>query len=125
MSISRRESLALASASIAAASIPIIGARAALTDVPTADVKPLDYKLEKGAELRVLRPAKFIDPDEVFWRENTKKYTDATGIPSASTSSVGRTFVLRPPWWQTPAPDRTSLSASAPTHRSTPPKSLT
>ena len=81
MSISRRESLALASASIAAASIPIIGARAAVTDVPTANVKPLDYKLEKGAELRVLRPAKFIDPDEVFWRENTKKYTEATGIP--------------------------------------------
>jgi multiple sugar transport system substrate-binding protein len=81
MSISRRESLALASASIAAASVPIIGARAAVTDVPTGNVKPLDYKLEKGAELRILRPAKFIDPDEVFWRANTKKYTDATGIP--------------------------------------------
>jgi multiple sugar transport system substrate-binding protein len=81
MTISRRESLALASASIAAATIPLIGARAAVTDVPTATVKPLDYKIEKGAELRVLRPAKFIDPDEVFWRENTKKYTEATGIP--------------------------------------------
>jgi multiple sugar transport system substrate-binding protein len=81
MSISRRESLALASASIAAATVPIIGARAAVTDVPTANVKPLDYKLEKGAELRILRPAKFIDPDEVYWRANTKKYTEATGIP--------------------------------------------
>jgi multiple sugar transport system substrate-binding protein len=81
MSISRRESLALASASIAAASIPLVGARAAVTDVPIANVKPLDYKLEKGAELRVLRPAKFIDPDEIFWRQNTQKYTDATGIP--------------------------------------------
>jgi multiple sugar transport system substrate-binding protein len=81
MTISRRESLTLASASIAAASIPSFGARAAVTDVPTATVKPLDYKLEKGAELRVLRPAKFIDPDEIFWRENTKKYTEATGVP--------------------------------------------
>jgi multiple sugar transport system substrate-binding protein len=81
MTISRRESLTLASASIAAASIPMIGAHAAVTDVPTANVKPLDYKLEKGAELRVLRPAKFIDPDEVYWRQNTKKYTDATSIP--------------------------------------------
>lgn len=81
MTISRRESLTLASASIAAASIPTIGAHAAVTDVPIANVKPLDYKLEKGAELRVLRPAKFIDPDEVYWRENTKKYTAATGIP--------------------------------------------
>jgi multiple sugar transport system substrate-binding protein len=81
MSISRRESLTLASASVAAASIPSIGARAAVTDVPTASAKPLDYKLEKGAELRVLRPAKFIDPDEMYWRENTKKYTEATGVP--------------------------------------------
>jgi multiple sugar transport system substrate-binding protein len=81
MSISRRQSLALASASVAAASIPTIGGRAAVTDVPTATVKPLDYKLEKGAALRVLRPAKFIDPDEVYWRENTKKYTEATGVP--------------------------------------------
>lgn len=80
MSISRRESLALVSASIAA-SIPLVGARAAVGDVPTANVKPLDYKLEKGAELRVLRPAKFIDPDEVYWRENTKKFTAATGVP--------------------------------------------
>jgi multiple sugar transport system substrate-binding protein len=81
MSISRRDSIALASASIAAASVPIIRARAAVTDVPIADETPLDYKLEKGAELRVLRPAKFIDPDEVYWRENTKKYTEATGMP--------------------------------------------
>jgi multiple sugar transport system substrate-binding protein len=81
MSISRRDTLALASASIAASSIPVIGARAAVTDVPTAEVKPLDYKLEKGAELRVLRPAKFIDPDEIYWRENSKKYTEATGVP--------------------------------------------
>ncbi len=81
MAISRRESLALASASIAAASIPIVGAGAAVSDVPTADVKPLHLKPEKGAQLRVLRPAKFIDPDEVYWRENTKKYTEATGVP--------------------------------------------
>src|SRR3954471_8907214 len=81
MAISRRDTLALATASFAASSIPLIGAKGAPADVPTADVKPLTYKLEKGAELRVLRPAKFIDPDEVFWRENTKKFTDATGVP--------------------------------------------
>lgn len=85
MSISRRDSLVLGGAALGAASVPIIGAQkasAAFADeVPTANVKPLDYKLEKGAELRVLRPAKFIDPDEVYWRENTKKYTEKTGIP--------------------------------------------
>ncbi|MDR3476392.1 MAG: ABC transporter substrate-binding protein [Devosia sp.] len=81
MTITRRDSLALGAAVLGGAALPIIGARAAVDDVPTANVKPLDYKIEKGAELRVLRPAKFIDPDEVFWRENTKKYTDQTGIP--------------------------------------------
>ncbi|WP_428491982.1 ABC transporter substrate-binding protein [Rhodopila sp.] len=81
MSITRRQSLALASASVAATSIPIIGADAAVTDVPTASVAPPNFKPEKGAKLRVLRPAKFIDPDEVYWRANTKKYTEATGVP--------------------------------------------
>ncbi|MBN8925127.1 MAG: ABC transporter substrate-binding protein [Rhodospirillales bacterium 69-11] len=81
MTITRRESLALSVAAAAAATLPIRNASAAPDDVPTAKVKPLHYDLEKGAELRVLRPAKFIDPDEVYWRENTKKYTDATGVP--------------------------------------------
>ena len=49
--------------------------------MPTASVKPLDYKIEKDASLRILRPAKFIDPDEVYWRENTKRFTEATGVP--------------------------------------------
>lgn len=77
-SISRRDTLAL---SVAAASVPLIGARAAVTDVPTEPVKPLEYKPEKGAELRVLRPAKFIEPDEVYWKQNTQKFTEATGVP--------------------------------------------
>ena len=80
MSITRRESLALGAAALGASSIPIIGARAAVDDVPTANVKTPEYKIEKGATLHVLRPAKFIDPDEVFWKANTKKFTDATGV---------------------------------------------
>jgi multiple sugar transport system substrate-binding protein len=40
----------------------------------------LSYKLEKGAALRVLRPARFVQGDETLWMENTKKYTQATGI---------------------------------------------
>ena len=82
MSITRRDSLTLGVAALGATSLPILGAQAQVDDVPTANVKPLEYKLEKGAELRVLRPAKFIDPDEVYWRENTKKFTEKTGIPT-------------------------------------------
>ena len=81
MTITRRDSLALGAAALgAAASIPIIGARAAFDDVPTADVKPPEYKIEQGASLHVIRPAKFIDPDEVYWKENTKKFSDKTGV---------------------------------------------
>jgi multiple sugar transport system substrate-binding protein len=80
MSITRRESLALGAAALGAASIPIIGARAAVDDVPTANVKAPEFKIEKGASLHMIRPAKFIDPDEVFWKSNTKKFIDATGV---------------------------------------------
>jgi multiple sugar transport system substrate-binding protein len=77
--VTRRESLALGAAALGATALPGLVAQAQ-TDVPTADVKPLEFKIEKGASLRVLRPAKFVDPDEVYWRANTKKFTEATGI---------------------------------------------
>jgi multiple sugar transport system substrate-binding protein len=80
MPITRRDSLALGAAALGAASIPIIGARAAVDDVPTADVKAPEFAIEKGASLHVLRPAKFIDPDEVFWKSNTKKFIETTGV---------------------------------------------
>jgi multiple sugar transport system substrate-binding protein len=78
--LTRRQSLALGAATFGATTIPLIGARAADSDVPVADVKPPAYKIESGATLRVLRPAKFVDPDEVMFRANTKKFIDATGV---------------------------------------------
>ncbi len=81
--ITRRDSLVLSAAALAASSVPIIGAKAQQgpADVPTANVNPPEYKVEKGASLHVLRPAKFIDPDQVYWDINTKKFTQQTGIP--------------------------------------------
>jgi multiple sugar transport system substrate-binding protein len=76
----RRESLRLGALALGAAAIPAGSALAQVDDVPTADVKPLEYKLEKDATLHVLRPAKFIDPDEKYWNLNTQAYTKATGI---------------------------------------------
>ena len=77
----RRQSLTadaatLGVAALGATGLPLVGARAADSDVPTADVKPPEFQIEKGATLRVLRPAKFVEPDEVFCRANTKKFTD-------------------------------------------------
>ena len=76
---SRRDAMIIGGAAMGAASMPTRGFAA--DDVPEAKVAPLNLKIEKDATLRVLRPAKFVDPDEAFWRSNTKKYTDATGIP--------------------------------------------
>jgi len=70
-----------ATALIGASTWLLTGARAADLDVPTADVKMPDFKAEPGAALRVLRPSKFVDPDETLFRENTKKFTEQTGIP--------------------------------------------
>ena len=48
--------------------------------VPTADVPPLNLPIERGASLRVLRPAKFVDPDERVFRANTARFTEMTGV---------------------------------------------
>jgi multiple sugar transport system substrate-binding protein len=69
-----------ATALIGASFVPLIGARAADLDVPAADVKEPGFKIESGATLRVLRPAKFVDPDETLFRQNSKKFTEATGV---------------------------------------------
>jgi multiple sugar transport system substrate-binding protein len=37
--------------------------------------------IEAGATLRVIRPTKFVDPDETVWNDNTQKFTKATGVP--------------------------------------------
>ena len=49
--------------------------------MPTADVKPPELPIEKGAALRIIRPAKFVDPDQKWWDINTKKFIETTGIP--------------------------------------------
>ncbi len=41
----------------------------------------LSFKPEEGAELRVLRWRRFVEGDERLWMENTKKFTEMTGVP--------------------------------------------
>jgi multiple sugar transport system substrate-binding protein len=79
--VTRRDALAMGAAVLGAGIIPSAGARAAVTDVPMADVKPPSFPVEKDATLRIMRPAKFVDPDETIFRANTKAFTDKTGIP--------------------------------------------
>ncbi|MFC7690860.1 extracellular solute-binding protein [Paeniroseomonas aquatica] len=70
----RRQAMALGAGAMAAAAMP---ARAA---IPIAEVPPLRFAGERGARLRVLRPAKYIDPDEAIFNANTRRFTEATGI---------------------------------------------
>src|SRR4051794_28107097 len=48
--------------------------------ITAANVPAPDFPLERGARLRVLRPAKYIDPDEAIFNANTRRFTQATGI---------------------------------------------
>ncbi|HEX5957519.1 MAG TPA: extracellular solute-binding protein, partial [Hyphomicrobiaceae bacterium] len=48
--------------------------------VPVADVAAPQFEIEDGAELRVLRPAKFVPADEEFFNKNTAKFIETTGI---------------------------------------------
>ncbi|MGH6680750.1 MAG: ABC transporter substrate-binding protein, partial [Bradyrhizobium sp.] len=81
--LTRRQSMLLGAGVLGAATLAGQGALASTMEagVPVADVKPLGFAVEKGASLKVLRPAKFIDPDENWFRANTKKFTKKTGVP--------------------------------------------
>lgn len=72
--ISRRGAMTLGGGLLAAAAMP---ARAAIT---AANVPAPRFAIEPGARLRVLRPAKYIDPDEQIFNDNTRRFTAATGI---------------------------------------------
>ncbi|MBV8094309.1 MAG: carbohydrate ABC transporter substrate-binding protein, partial [Acetobacteraceae bacterium] len=74
--ITRRCSLSLAASALASAA-----AGGGAQSVAAADVEPPKHPVEKDASLRVARPTKFVDPDEAIFRQNTEKFTKATGVP--------------------------------------------
>eukprot|EP01037_Dinobryon_pediforme_P006605 gene6605-6674_t len=69
----------LASGTAAAASL--IMPNFAMSAIPVADVAPPKLPIESGATLRILRPTKFVDPDEVIFRENIAKFTAQYNVP--------------------------------------------
>jgi len=74
--ITRRDALRLTAGGAAAAAL----AGQAGAQVPRADVEAPKLPIEKGASLRILRPARFVEPDEVLFRANTAKFQQTTGI---------------------------------------------
>lgn len=74
--IRRREAMALGASAAALA----LARQATGQTIPKADVPPLNLPIEKGATLRLLRPARFVEPDEVIFRANSAKFTKETGV---------------------------------------------
>jgi multiple sugar transport system substrate-binding protein len=74
----RRRGLQLGGGALAAATL--LGRGRAFGAVAVKDVAPPSYPIEEGATLRVLRPSKFVQGDETLFLENTKKFTEQTGV---------------------------------------------
>jgi multiple sugar transport system substrate-binding protein len=75
--ITRRDALALG---VSAAALAATGATPARAAINAADVPAPSLPIEKGASLRMLRPVRFVQPDEDVFRANAKRFTDKTGV---------------------------------------------
>src|SRR5690349_20004759 len=62
-----------------AAAAGTVGAGGALW-TPEAFGQAKSWAPEKGAQLRVLRWKRFVQGDEDLWAQNTKKFTEKTGV---------------------------------------------
>ena len=74
----RRGTLGLSAGALAAMALPPRVARAA---IPAAAAEPPRLPIESGASLRVLRPARFVEPDEVIFRENAQSFSQRFNVP--------------------------------------------
>ena len=72
----RRDALGLG---VSAAALAVAGGPS-WAAIKAADVKAPDWKIEQGAKLAMLRPVKFVQPDEDIFRANAKRFSDKTGV---------------------------------------------
>lgn len=73
----RRDALALGAGALAAAALTSPGG----ANVPRVDVAPPRLPIEAGASLRVIRPARFVEPDEVIFRQNAERFAERHKVP--------------------------------------------
>ena len=73
----RRETLGLSAGALAAMALP----HAPRAAIPAAAAEPPRLPIESGASLRVLRPARFVEPDEVIFRENAQAFSQRFNVP--------------------------------------------
>src|ERR1700716_925378 len=76
--ITRRDALGRG---LPAAALAATGASAqTASTIKAADVPAPALPIEKGASLRMLRPVRFVKPDEDVFRANAAKFTEKTGV---------------------------------------------
>lgn len=76
--ITRRDGLKLSAASAATLAL-VEEARA--QEIPTQPAQAPNLPIESGASLRVIRPARFVEPDETFFRANAEKFSRQFNVP--------------------------------------------
>ena len=80
--ITRRGVLGIGAAGLAAASgLRGEAAWAQPAPIPTQPAEPPRLQIEPGASLRVIRPARFVEPDEVIFRENAQRFSQKFNVP--------------------------------------------
>ncbi|TCZ66191.1 ABC transporter substrate-binding protein [Roseicella aquatilis] len=70
--ITRRVALGFGAAALAAP---------ALAQIPRTEAGSLNAAPEPGATLRVIRPARFVEPDETVFRANAQRFQDRFNVP--------------------------------------------
>lgn len=76
----RRGAIGIGAAGLAAAAFGR-EAWAQAASVPTQPAQEPRLPIEQGASLRIIRPARFVEPDEVFFRENAQRFSQKFNIP--------------------------------------------
>ena len=74
----RRDALQIGAGALAGTTMLASGSLRA--QIAVKDVAPPKFEIESGATLRVLRPSKFVQGDETLFLENSKKFTEQTGV---------------------------------------------
>ena len=59
----------------------LIAGEAGAQTIATGNATAPRLPIENGATLRVLRPVRFVEPDETVFRANAARFTAATGVP--------------------------------------------
>ncbi len=75
--ITRRDLLAASAGAAALSAVPVSFAQ---SSIKTANATAPNLAIEKGASLRMLRPVRFVQPDEDVFRANCARFAKETGI---------------------------------------------